>query len=237
MGLDEWRGYPDFPPPSQPERLYLAANHTLAAISENAPPDTYRYDPSNPTPAVGGAQFALQAGMVDNQKFAQRPDVLVYTSPPLTAPVEIIGQVNLELYVNSSQEHTDFYGRLCDVYPDGRVINICDGLSRVHLNQLTTTCATHSNTWDQVCCVHVDLWFTAYHFRTGHRLQLIVGSGAHPRWNRHTGTADTLRDAKLQTAEQTIYHDADHPSALVLPVVHGSVSRNFTAEAETQVAD
>ncbi|MFC1976468.1 CocE/NonD family hydrolase, partial [Chloroflexota bacterium] len=116
----------------------------------------------------------------------------------------------LELYVRSSLAHTDFFGRLCDVYPHGRSINICDGLFRVAPGK-------GEPQPDGSLRIEIDLWSTAYRFRRGHRLRLQVSSGAHPRWNRNLGTGEPPgTGTKLAIAEQIIYHDRRHPSALVL---------------------
>ena len=107
----------------------------------------------------------------------------------------------------------DFFGRLCDVYPDGRSINICDGLLRVEPGKGEAQP-------DGSLKLEIGLWATAQRFRLGHCIRLQVSSGAHPRWNRNLGTGEPFATAtRILAADQTIYHDAAHPSALVLPVV------------------
>jgi len=211
MGTDEWRDLPAWPPPAHETRVYLHSGRSLTFEMSQQPEatDTYRYDPADPTPIIGGAQFSPLAGPVNNARLEARRDVLVYTSPPLAHDLEIIGPVRLELFAQSSLAHTDFAGRLCDVHPSGRSINICDGLCRVHTGR-------------DLGCVSVDMWATAYRFRAGHRLRLVVSSGAHPHWNRNFGTDEPLATGTaLCAADQTIYHDAARPSALVLPVTAG----------------
>jgi putative CocE/NonD family hydrolase len=215
LGADAWRDFECWPPPARKTRLFL---HDRGRLSTAAPslasePDRYCYDPADPTPALGGALFGRGAGPRDNRALERRPDVLSYTSPPLTADLEVIGPVRLELYVRSSRAHTDFFGRLCDVHPDGRSLNICDGLFRFAPGKGTPQP-------DGSLRLEVDLWATACRFRRGHRLRLQVSSGAHPRWSRNPGTGEPLGIATgLAAAQQTVYHDCDHPSALVLPVV------------------
>jgi putative CocE/NonD family hydrolase len=150
------------------------------------------------------------SGPLDNRPLEARPDVLTYTTAPLAADLEIIGTPRLELYARSSLAHTDFFARLCDVQPDGRSINICDGLLRV---------TPGAGGPGGILRLAWDLWPTAHRFRRGHRLRLQVASGAHPRWSRNPGTGEPPSTAtRLLVADQTIYHDPDHPSALVLPV-------------------
>lgn len=217
MGANAWRDFDVWPPPARPCHLHLQPGGLLAThpASSDAAPTRYRYDPMDPTPAVGGTQFGLVGGPRDNRSFERRPDVRVFTTAPLTAPVEVIGPVSLSLYVQSSLEFTDFYGRLCDVYPDGRSINLCDGLFRVKPGR-GTDCG------DGTRRIEIDLWATAHQFRAGHAIRLQVASGAHPRWSRNPGTGEAVAEALvMRPAEQVIYHDAAHPSALVLPVVEG----------------
>ncbi|HEY0418432.1 MAG TPA: CocE/NonD family hydrolase, partial [Acetobacteraceae bacterium] len=104
---------------------------------------------------------------------------------------------------------------VCDVHPDGRSINICDGLLRVAPGQgVEGPDGALRLTWD--------LWPTAHRFLRGHRLRLHITSGAHPRWSRNPGTGEPPATAtRLVPADQTIYHDAAHPSALLLPLTMG----------------
>jgi putative CocE/NonD family hydrolase len=216
MGAGEWREMDDYPPPAVEIRYYL---HDEARLSTEPPPavstpDTYRYDPADPTPAVGGALLAFKgAGPQDNRALEARNDVLCYTMPPLARDLEITGPVRLELFARSSLEHTDFFGRLCDVAPDGGSTNVCDGLFRVE--------PSGGEAAPGGCLrLKIDMWATAHRFQQGHRLRLQVSSGAHPRWSRNLGTGEALATGvAMAVAEQTILHDSAHPSALVLPVV------------------
>jgi len=240
MGADEWRELDDFPPPDRQTRYYLHSEGGLGPEAPPAasPPDSYRYDPADPTPALGGAFLGSEgAGPQDNRPLEARPDVLCYTTPPLAQAVEIIGMVRLELYARSSLPHTDFFGRLCDVAPDGRSTNVCDGLLRVEpgrgKGQVDGGPSTGSgrvpstgsgrvpSTGSGHCLrIEIDMWATAHRFRRGHRLRLQVSSGAHPRWSRNLGTGEALATGvRMAVAEQTVYHDEAHPSSLVLPVV------------------
>lgn len=210
MGANEWREYESWPPPAQSTCLYLAGGHRLQAQPATTRiVTTYRYDPENPTPAVGGTQFGLCGGSRDNRDLEARSDVITFTADPLDHPLEVIGPVRLALYVRSSLENTDFFGRLCDVYPDGRSINLCDGLFRVKPD-----CGQRQPSG--CLYIEIDMWATAHRFKAGHRIRLHVSSGAHPRWMRNLGTGEM--GERTCVADQTIYHDADHPSALVLPV-------------------
>jgi hypothetical protein len=217
MGGGGPRHQPDWPPPATVRRWHLQAHGGLA---EDAPPvsepDQYRYDPAEPTPAVGGTSTGPSSGPKDNRELEARPDVLTYSTGPLAAEVEITGPVRAELYVTSTLAHTDFFARLCDVDPKGRSVNVTDGLIRL------AGSGPGSAPGPAPGPVLVDLWPTAHRFAAGHRIRLQVSSGAHPRFARNPGTGEPLATATtLQVAEQTVHHDPDRPSAVLLPVVTG----------------
>lgn len=216
MGADEWREYASWPPPASPARFHLHANGRLAPDlpAADSPPDRYHYDPAHPTPNVGGALLTNRAGAQDNREREARDDVLTYTTAPLTEPLEIIGPIRLTLTVHSNREHTDFLGRLCDVQPDGRSLNISDGFFRVEPGKGTRNA-------DGSLAIELSLSPTAYRFRAGHRLRLQISSGAHPRIARNLGTGDkSIHATEMVTAAQTVFHDAARPSALTLNLSH-----------------
>jgi putative CocE/NonD family hydrolase len=214
MGAEEWREYSEWPPTGYPEQRWLlqSGGKLSTLIPKESEPDRYRYDPTDPTPAAGGTGLSI-SGPKDNRALEARADVLCYTSEPLDHDVEVIGPVRAELYVKSSLEHTDFFARLCDVYPSGKSINVCDGLLRLYPDQ-----PVPGN--DGCLKVGIDLWPTAYRFLRRHRIRLQISSGAHPRFARNVGSGEPLATATtLIAADQTVYHDPTHPSAIILPVM------------------
>jgi len=216
MGENRWRHFADWPPPARNQRWHLQPGGALApALAPDSEPDRYRYDPADPTPAVGGNSLgaAHHMGPRDNRSLEARRDVLVYTGAVLEQDIEVIGPVTAELYVRSSLAYTDFFVRLCVVQASGRSVNLCDGLVRV-----TAGCIPAES--DGSLHLTIALWPTAYHFRKGQRIRVQVSSGAHPRFARNTGSGEPLTTAmKLSVADQHVYHDPDHPSAIVLPVL------------------
>ncbi|MFE7835153.1 CocE/NonD family hydrolase [Streptomyces sp. NPDC057474] len=87
----------------------------------------------------------------------------------------------------------------------GRSANVCDGL-------ISLTGA------DEISRATVRLWPTAYRFARGHRIRVQVSSGAFPLYNRNPGTGEPRANATtLRTADQEIFHDPAHPSAVILP--------------------
>jgi putative CocE/NonD family hydrolase len=213
MGSNLWKEFAAWPPEGYPpQRWYLQAGGGLAkTLPSGAEPDRYRYDPADPTPSVGGSSLTPNSGPKDNRQLEARKDVLVYTSLPLEQVLEVIGPLRAELYIKSSLQHTDFFARLCDVFPSGESINLSDGIVRLVPERFAAAA-------DSVQKVEIELWPTANCFQKGHRIRLQVSSGAHPRFARNPGSGDPLATAsRLIPADQEVFHDPGHPSAILLP--------------------
>jgi hypothetical protein len=210
-GSRRWTELPGWPPPADDTAWYLHPAGGLSThLASAGPPSRFRYDPANPTPSIAGTAVGLSAGPADNRRLEARPDVLTFTSDPQAADLEVIGAVRIRLHVQASLAHIDLHARLCDVTPRGRSINVSDGIVR-----LTDATA------DTARPVEFALWPIAHTFRRGHRIRLQVSGGAHPRYGRNLGTAEPYATStRLQASDRTVLHDAQHPSAVWLPVYH-----------------
>lgn len=228
MGPDVWREEDDWPlPDTDWQKWHLHRGEVLSAEApSDESADSYVYDPSDPVPTVGGASFlpglfvAANAGPRDQNAVESRADVLCYTSAPCAQDMEVTGPVKLVLYVRSSAPDTDFTGKLVDVFPDGRAINLTDGILRAryrggfHTQELMTP--------GEVYCLEIDLVATANVFQAGHCIRLEVSSSNFPRFDRNTNTGGIIAqetEADFVSATNTVLHDAQHPSHLVLPVI------------------
>jgi len=237
MGKNEWRFEDEWPLKRAKESsLFLhswggkansvAGDGMLSAgkqLPDNDPPDTYIYDPANPVPTVGGPLCCdpqhLPGGPRDQRDVEKRSDVLVYSTGPLEQDVEVTGPVTLDLYASTSAADTDFTGRLVDVAPDGTAINLTEGILRARFRE-STTGAAKPITPGQIYEYKIDLWSTSNVFLKGHRIRLEVSSSNFPRFDRNLNTRkDAATSTEMVKATNTIYHDAQHPSALILPVV------------------
>ncbi len=233
MGANEWRDENEWPlARAIPTRFYLdSKGHANSlygdgALSERSewrsPPDSFTYDPRKPVQTLGGAVCCnskiFPSGPMDQRPVESRADVLVYTSQPLRGDVEITGPIALLLYAASSAPDTDFTAKLVDVYPDGRAINLTDGILR----------ARYRNGLDKPELLTgagpvryaIDLGVTSNLFRKDHRIRLEVASSNFPRFDRNPNTGRPIADeTQLLKAAQTVYHDREHRSFLLLPVV------------------
>ena len=161
---------------------------------------------------------SVSMGPRDQRPNEYRPDVLVYTTPPLEQEVEVTGPVKMVLYAASSARDTDFVAKLVDVAPNEYAMNVAEGILR----------ARYRDSWEEptllepgrVYKLEIDLWSTSNRFLKGHRIRVEVTSSNFPHYDRNPNTGNAFgQDAELQEAQQTVYHDAEHPSHIVLPVV------------------
>jgi uncharacterized protein len=214
MGADRWVDLSDWPPPASEQRWHLQPHGRFdPRVPAASPPDSYRYDPSDPTPGVGGASLDMRnAGPRDQRRREERPDVLCYTSDPCRTDLTLAGPLEAEVWVRTTQPHVDIFVRLCDVGPSGHSRNISDGILRVDPDRIGAA-------GDGSRRVSISMTPTAITFRRGHRLRVQVSSGAHPLFARNTGSGERLATAaRLVATNVEIFHDADHPSAIALPV-------------------
>lgn len=219
MGANEWATASDWPVPNaKKEAFYLGGgNALLTRPTQDSQPDTYTYDPCNPTPTIGGSivSYVYPPGSVDVSEVQGRQDVLTYTTAPLTRDVDVVGPVCLVLYASSSAVDTDLVARLSDVFPDGRAIQLQAGALRARYRDLDREPELLEP--GRIYCFEIDMWATANRFKAGHRIRLDISSADFPRFDRHTNRAGEAGDPI--PALQTIYHDTERPSRLILSVL------------------
>jgi putative CocE/NonD family hydrolase len=225
MGANTWRDEPDWPlARAEAAPYFLRAGGRLAPEAPwDEAPDVYMYDPQDPVPAHGGATLLTSeylSGPFDQREIEARPDVLLYTSDVLGADLEVTGPIEVHLWAISSAPDTDFVARLTDVFPDGRSLNLTDGIVRARYRNFAQGEGPALLQPGQAYHYVIDLWATSNVFQAGHRIRLQITSSCFPRWDRNPNTGHPVgADADLQVAWQTILHDVEHPSHVVLPIV------------------
>jgi putative CocE/NonD family hydrolase len=222
MGANRWRAEAEWPPARMLQTSYfLRGDGRLTLERPGAElPDEYDYDPRDPVPTLGGATLLapeFPAGAFDQRPIEARGDVLSYTTEPLDRDVDLIGPVRVHLIATSTAPDTDFVARLVDVHPDGYAQNLTDGIVRARYRDPSAPAPIEpGRAYEYV----IDLWATANRFFAGHRIRVDVTSSSFPRWDRNPNTGHPFGgDAELQTARQTILHDTEHPSRVVLPII------------------
>jgi len=229
MGINQWRDEHEWPLArtryinyylhSKGNGNTLHGDGLLNSIAPgDEPVDQYSYDPNDPVPTTGGANLTIPSGPYDQRQVEERSDVLVYTSAPLKESVEVTGPIHLILYAASSARDTDFTAKLVDVCPDGTAWNLTDGIFRARYRNSDTEAELIEP--GKVYRYEIDLWVTSNVFLEGHSIRVEISSSNFPRFDRNPNTGNNFgQDAKIVTAEQTIYHNAAYPSHIVLPVI------------------
>jgi len=226
MGSGKWKSAGTWPPEGLGETEYFLVSDGDAhlpkgsgALADREPGDSatdgYAYDPVDPVPTLWTR--ALFTEPSDRERLAHRRDILRYRTPPLEAAVEVVGYPEAVLHASSSAVDTDFFARLVDEHPDGMAMEICYGMVR----------ARHRHSLDredlltpgEVTEYRIRLGATACRFLKGHRIRLEVTSSDFPNHDRNHNTGgNDLAETQLVVAQQTVHHDADRPSRLILPV-------------------
>ena len=187
----------------------------------NQKADSYAYDPANPVPTLGGrlcCGVAIPPGPANQQPNESRTDVLVFSTPRLEKDLEVTGFISVDLYASSSAVDTDFTALLVDVDQSGYARFLTDGIVRARYRDSTTK--AEPITPGQIYKYTIDMWATSNVFKAGHQLRLYISSSNFPRFNRNLNTGEAnLGGTRMATANQTIYHDREHPSAIILPVI------------------
>ncbi|MEV6066623.1 CocE/NonD family hydrolase [Nocardia sp. NPDC052001] len=237
MGANRWKSATAWPLPDTRWTTYYLSGvggngiHGRAghlgtdAPKDPQPPDIYDYDPANPVPSAGGHSCCGAGtgpqGPVDQFVVEQRADVLTYTTDPMTTDTEITGPIQLKLWAASTAPDTDFTAKLVALAPDGSTMNLNNGIIRAAFRDSLE----HPSPIEpgRAYEYKIAIWPTSYLVKAGYRIRVEVSSSDFPQYapNPNTGEPFGL-SANSQLATQTVYHDAQHPSALVLPVIPGS---------------
>lgn len=232
MGEKAWKAYDAWPPAGAQRITYFLDSdggaNTAAGNGRLVPTrpkqdgqDAYTYDPLDPAPSLGGQVCCFNAaapGSFDQAKMQARPDVLVYSTAPLKAPVNVTGPIEVTLYLSSDVKDTDLMVKLVDVYPDGKAYNLDEQALRVRWR----------DGWDAPVLMEKDTIYkvtipplvTSNTFQTGHRIRISVTSSSFPVYERNLNTGGPNYNEKDPVvAHHVIHHGRTYPSAITVTVV------------------
>ncbi len=229
LGENRWQHMSDWPPPNMRQVRYflhsggeantLEGNGTLSTVPPSQEQtDAFVYDPDNPVQSLGGNNLTVDMGVQDQRPVEERNDVLVYTSEPITQALEITGPVTVTLWASSSAIDTDFTAKLVDVHPDGYAQNLLNGIIRARYRDSATT--PQMMEAGKPYQFTLDLWATSNVFLPGHRIRLEISSSHFPEFDRNLNTGEAFGEGTQGvTAQQTVFHQEDRASYVLLPVI------------------
>ena len=234
MGSNTWNRSDTWPPSgAEPMTFFLSSGGQANTLNGDgalalAPPavdtpDRFTYDPQDPVPTRGGYRVTSDpeglGGSFDQRKTEERPDVLVYTTPPFKEAIELTGSIVPTLYVSSDARDTDFTVKVIDVYPDGRAFNLDESIQRMR----------YRNGYDKpevwmtpghIARVSLQPLATSNYFDVGHRLRVEVSSSSFPLYERNLNTGGRNYDeSQGVVAHNAVHHSKQYPSSLTITVV------------------
>lgn len=206
-GSEEWRSMPTWPPPTQSQTLYLEENNSLVSKQplQDASPVSFIFDPLDPTPSIGGNQMSA-GGRVDDSAYADRSDVLVFTSEPLSEDLEILGIPSVHLTHTSDPPFADLFLRISEVDDRGVSHNITELYKALDPSRDTSQ------------PLILDLQDCAHRFRVRTRVRLIVAGGSFPMYARSLGTAENRLQSDKTVPQKHTVTISGGVSQLILPV-------------------
>ena len=239
-----WRAEKDWPiPDARLTPYYLQANRLLSPQkpAARALPLAYEYDPRNPVPTIGGnitsGRPIMVGGAFDQREapdfygskppyrpLGERPDVLVFQTPPLTEDIEVTGPVTVNLWISSNCADTDFTAKLIDVYPpnpdypEGFAMNLTDGILR----------ARYRDSWEkpapltpgEIYAIRVEAFPTSNLFKRGHRIRIDISSSNFPHFDANPNSGEPEgKSVSSRVASNRVYVDAEHRSHVILPII------------------
>lgn len=212
-----------WPPQHVQTRFYLQPGNSIATVAPTADSASisYRFDPADPVSTVGGQNLGADVGPRDQREVGERQDYIRFQTPVLEEDVVVAGHIDMELFVSTDALDTDFVVKLVDIYPDGYEALILDYPLRMRFRDGQDADDVKLATPGAIEKLNINMWSTAQTFEKGHRIGIHITSSNFPRFavNPNNGAPLDDLEAPAKIANNTIYFDAQHPSAMVLPIV------------------
>ena len=229
MGSNEWRFEHEWPlARTEWTKYYMRSSGdaagqggslTLDAPSSTESVDEFTYDPENPVQSLGSQYQTYDwCGPRDRSALQSRDDVLVFTTDPLKEDIEVTGPIRATIWASSDAVDTDFTAALTDLEPDGKAIALCEGILRARFRHGTEN--PEMMTPGEIYEFEIDMWNTSNVFKAGHCIRVEISSSNFPRYNRNLNTGNPIAsDTEIRIANQKLFHDPDHQSHVMLPVI------------------
>jgi putative CocE/NonD family hydrolase len=222
-GKNRWMEFADWPPAPREVSYYLHADGSLSTQkpAETGMAKTYTFDPKKPVQSIGGANLTFERGPMDQRPIGKRADYLRFETKALEKDVVIAGPVAMDLWAATDGPDTDFMVKLVDVYPDGYEAIVLDSALRTRYRNGREPDQIEMMTPGAPEKMTIDLWDTAITFEKGHRIAVHVTSSNFPRFDVNPNAGEHPGpNAKTRAARNTVFLDAQKPSAIRLPVIY-----------------
>lgn len=229
IGDNDWRYSEQWPPQGSRLRTMFLHSEGNAVASDDGvldfvppgdePTDSYTYDPRDPVTIIMNTDvWSRAAALPDRTELLARDDVLTFETGALLNDMDITGPISVEIYASSSATDTDFTAALVDVYPDGYSLLIQEGILRARFRDKDAEPSPIVP--GEIYTFTIDLWATSYTVPADHKVRVEISSSNFPRFTRNLNTGEAFgMGERIEIAEQTIYHNSQYPSRLVLPIM------------------
>ncbi len=215
---DALRSSSIWPPPNSAVEYRLSSNGRLTTSppASSEPAREFVYDPATPVPTLGGLNLLAPSGIQDHAELLNRADVLYWEGEPLEADRYMAGRITANLHVATDQVDTDFMIKLLDIGPDGTAYAISE--DQVRLRNRNGRAKPSLVTPGEVVSISLDLGPSAYMFRAGHRLGVLVTSSDFPAWDRNMNTGlPSWASSEVRVAVNSVFSDVARPSSISIP--------------------
>ena len=244
MGSNKWLEGDSYPLPyTQFQKWYLSSGGQAntskgdGLLSPDMPqaetaPDTYVYDPGNPTPnpgffelseeeekAMPSVEERMDKARAHHEEVTRsRQDILVYQTKPLEKPLSFAGPISAVLYASSSARDTDWFMRIVWLTKEGKTFSLAEGKIRARFRKSMKDPELLKP--GEVYEYRLDIWHTGLTIPVGDSLRVEVASASFPFFSRNLNTGGhNEKETRFVKAEQKIFHSAKYPSHVLLPVI------------------
>jgi len=224
MGRNEWRASDQWPPAAVETPMFLAPSTgdvhfgqlQTTRFEEKQSSSQFLSDPSNPVTNSFGS-----SGAHSYAKLSERADVLTFDSAVLTQDTEVSGPISVHMWVSCDCRDFDLWARLLDVAPDGKAINLMSpGLDVQRASYRDFKRGRQLLLPGKIYEVSLERLITSNAFLQGHRIRLQISGSFTPNFSRNLQTGQSeVNSAEMKKATIRVFHDASHPSRVVLPII------------------
>lgn len=221
---NRWAISDKYPIPYFNQTWHFHSDNTLKLEKPNHySKKNYIYNPTDPVETLGGTNLInTNRGPYDQRPVEENRSDIIHFEYDVKSPKLITGKILSKLYIKSNCTDTDFTVKLSDVYPDGRVMLICDGIARMRYREGRDKSVLMDGNMEKVYEILIDLWSTSYVFNSGHKIRVSISSSNYPRFDVNPNTGVKIEPFDENTtfnyANNSIILAPQYPSGIIFPI-------------------